>query len=595
MSSILTNFYEKVRASINVSDLIRNIVSLKKKGAEFSGLCPFHSEKTPSFTVNDQKRFYHCFGCGAHGDVIKFESERYGLSYRDAAYKLADKYSVELPKFTKEQEEEQKVTDRILNLLTQANSFFVSNLNKKIIDILLKRGLTLDTIKKYQIGFTGNKGSLIDFFNKKNVRLEELEACGLLGRNQDGKYYEIFRDRITIPILSNFGKVIAFGGRSIGDEMPKYLNSPETLIFKKGESLYGEDIATGAAYKSARAIVVEGYFDVIALHQAGFLESVASLGTAITNSHLHKLWKISDEIIICLDGDSAGIRASKKALDTAIPMISSNHKLSFALLPESLDPDDVVKKYGRDEFAKILNSRMSLSEYIFYNFTYKKTFSTPEEKAELERSLLEIASRIQDKLLYKNIWQYFKNQCWALFNNRNTGDKARANQYKIQVTQPSSYTEIENIEFVIIGYIISCFNSFDIEKSCLVLRDISATNEKLSNFIECVLEILETNHHISDIELTDKIKKTSFLEQLNIVSIMYKNSISGSLDSITNLEILEFLLTKRHLIHLVSELSDVMHSENENLETRLEYYFSEIKNTKDKIDNFNRFLTINNV
>ena len=205
MSTILVNFYDKIRASVNASELVRNYVSLQKKGDEFLGVCPFHNEKTPSFTVNDRKKFYHCFGCGAHGDIIKFEAEQAGISYKDAAYKIADKFGIERPVFTKEQEKEQEKFDRLLLLLSLAMNFFISNLNPKIKDILHKRNITDELSAKYKIGYTGPKGSLIEYFNKKNVRLEELEACGLVGKNPDGKYYEIFRERIIIPIFSQFG------------------------------------------------------------------------------------------------------------------------------------------------------------------------------------------------------------------------------------------------------------------------------------------------------------------------------------------------------------------------------------------------------
>lgn len=590
MSAILTNFYDKVRSTVNVSDVVRNVVSLHKKGAEFTGLCPFHSEKTPSFTVNDKKRFYHCFGCGAHGDIIKFESEQNGLSYKDAAYKIADKFSIERPKFTKEQEKEQQLSDRILSLMAQTSSFYVSNMNNQITEILTFRGVSTDVITKYNIGYTGSRGSLIEYFNKKSVRLDELEACGLVAKNDDGKYYEVFRDRIMIPIFSSFGKVIAFGGRSLGQEMPKYLNSPETIIFKKGECLYGEDVATGAAYKSGRIIVVEGYFDVISMHQVGFPETVASLGTAVTSNHLQKMWKVAGEIIICLDGDDAGIRASKKVIDTSIGLIGAHNKISFAILPKGLDPDEAAKKHGQALLSKVIKDRMSLSEYIFYSQTLGNSFKTPEEKSELERKLSETASLITDEYLRKNVSQYFKQSCWELFSNRSK--KVGLSPSKELSIKTSS--ELENIEDVIVCFLIMSFESFDKSRLETILIDIQEKNNSLRGLIECVLDIICTNGNLTKAALTENLKKTSFYKDFEILSDRCWNSIPMTLDTLSSDDVLEFLLAKRHLICLTNEFSIVMQSDEENMEDRLKFYLNEIRITKEKIDKFNTEVTINN-
>jgi DNA primase len=239
--------------------------------------------------VNDQKKFYHCFGCGAHGDVIKFESEQTGMSFKDAAYKIADKFQIPVPKFSKEEEKEQLLQDRVMTLLNDASNYFVSCMNNNTVQTLIDRGIKKETINRYHIGYSGKHGGLIEYFAGRNVRLEELANCGLVTKRGDGKYYEFFNNRIIIPILSSFGKVIAFGGRANGDDMPKYLNSAENPVFKKGESLFGEDIAYSFAHKSGFVILVEGYFDVIGLHQSGFQNVVASLGTAVTEAQLAKL------------------------------------------------------------------------------------------------------------------------------------------------------------------------------------------------------------------------------------------------------------------------------------------------------------------
>ena len=586
MSNILVNFYDKIRTSINVSEVVRNHVVLQRKGEEFSGVCPFHSEKTPSFTVNDKKRFYHCFGCGAHGDLIKFESEQTGISYKDAAYKIADKFGIERPIFTREQEKEQEKSDRLSLLLSQATNFFISNMDSKIRDILHKRGILDEAIAKYKIGYTGSRGALIEYFNTKNARLDELESCGLLAKNPDGKYYEVFRERIIIPIFSPFGKVIAFGGRSIGLEMPKYLNSPETTLFKKGECVYGEDIATASAYKSGRIIVVEGYFDAISMHQAGFLETVASLGTAVTTAHLQKLWKIAGEIIICLDGDDSGIRATKKLLDTSIPLVSGQSKISFITLPKKLDPDELVKRHGTQGVASVIESRMGLSEYIFYSLTYEKLFSSAEDKAKLELELDNITAKIKDSYLKKNMTNYFRQKCWELFNNKKVNKAIK----KTILIEPHS-SHLANTENVILCFLVLFSDSFEVETITKTLLDIGEQNNELKDLIEVIIRIIDYSDKGGIIDIGLELKKTSFCEQFELLCARYRGSLPHSDDETNKKEILDFLLMKRYLIHLTDEFATAVKTEDSKSEGKMHFYLTEIKSTKEKIEKFNMLVT----
>lgn len=587
MSTILVNFYDKIRASVNASELVRNYVSLQKKGDEFLGVCPFHNEKTPSFTVNDRKKFYHCFGCGAHGDIIKFEAEQAGISYKDAAYKIADKFGIERPVFTKEQEKEQEKFDRLLLLLSLAMNFFISNLNPKIKDILHKRNITDELSAKYKIGYTGPKGSLIEYFNKKNVRLEELEACGLVGKNPDGKYYEIFRERIIIPIFSQFGKVIAFGGRSMGQEMPKYLNSPETILFKKGECVYGEDIASAAAYKSGKVILVEGYFDVIAMHKAGFNETVASLGTAVTTTNLQKLWKIAGEIIVCLDGDESGIRASQKLLSAAIPLVNPQNIISFVTLPKKLDPDELVNQYGPQIVSSVINDRMGFSEYIFYSLTNEKTFSSPEEKAKLEIELDNIANKIKEPYIKKNVSHFFKKKTWELFNNKITSKPAKKSSNRLF----SPTNQIDNIENVILCFLINSSGSFSLEEISGPLQQIAERNEELKDIIETIFNIISSKDSSSPAYIIEELKKTRFWTQFELLSTNCNRLIPATQNEIDKKEMLNFLLSKRHLICLTNELSAIASTEDSKLEEKLEFYLEEIKKTNNTIEKFNTLLT----
>jgi DNA primase len=338
------DFFETIRASIVVSSVVRQRVALTKRGVEYTGLCPFHSEKSPSFTVNDIKRFYHCFGCGAHGDVIRFVSETSGLKPKEAAIKLAEENGIEVPKLSKAEEKLYEEIDQIHHILNLAAEFFHKNLNEKTISYLKSRDIKDATVNAFFLGYAPNDKSLTKYLEKHKIPLMMMNKAGLVSKGEDDKVYEVFRDRLMFPIKNIYGKVIGFGGRTMSDANPKYLNSPETIVFKKNETLYGEDKAMAESYRQGSMIVVEGYMDVIALQKNGFENVVASLGTAVTNNHITKLWRSCDEIIMCLDGDEAGIKASQKVVDLSITQVNHNKSISFILLPNKQDPDDILQK-----------------------------------------------------------------------------------------------------------------------------------------------------------------------------------------------------------------------------------------------------------
>ncbi|MDX2050462.1 MAG: DNA primase [Rickettsiaceae bacterium] len=575
MKYSFSNFYEKIRDNISVSDVAREYISLTKRGHEYSAICPFHTEKSPSFTINDQKKFYHCFGCGAHGDVIKFESEQTGLEYRDSALKIAERFGIEVPKFSKEEKQSQLLSDKISASMKEASKFFASNMNEKITSILLGRGISKDAIIQYNLGYTGEHGDLLKYFSKKNVRLEDLLESGLVVKKGDGKYYEFFHNRIIIPVVSNFGKVIAFGGRSIGSEMPKYVNSPETQVFKKGESLFGEDIAYSCAHKTGSVILSEGYFDVIAIHQAGFRNAVASLGTAVTESQLIKLWKIAEEIIICFDGDAAGQRATKKIVDLALPFVRGSKKLSFILLPSELDPDDFIKKYGRDNFKRLLDDRMSLSDFIFFMLSKDIKLETAEDRATFEQNLDSYSSKINDNILRNNIKKYFKSKCWELYNKKTK----QTSTTLLQAKNDKLHSEIDNIDDLIIGLIINNLNNIEYSKIKDTLEFLCPISSK-SEIIDYILEYF--SHNNSEPILIDK-KKTSFYEEFEIISSKYIKSTQGTSHYNNHTEVLDYLLSKRYLYTLNQEFKSIMNNNSTNIDERIEFYLEEIKTTKDKI------------
>lgn len=596
MTSILNNFYEAIRNTVNVSDVVRSSVTLNRKGAEFSGLCPFHNEKSPSFTVNDQKKFYHCFGCGAHGDVIRFLSETQGFHYKDAAYKLAEDYRITIPKFSKQYQEEITLADKLTNILSLANDFFLRNMCKEAVTFLTNRGINSNTVLEYNIGWAGKNKDLIEYFSSKSVDLEDLRLAGLVGKNTDGKYYDIFRNRIMIPIKNNFGKIVGFGGRVIGDDMPKYLNSPETLVFKKGETLFGENLAFASASKNNRVIVVEGYFDAISLNIFGVKEVVASLGTAVTKEHLIKLWRYCNEIIICLDGDSAGIRASKKIIDISMPLVTSTNKISFVLLPEGYDPDKLIHKLGLKELEKLVKNRLALSEFIWHTETNLKEFNTAEDRAALENKLLSYSSIASDIILKRNLEKSFKEKLWEILRlaRKNTNEVSKNNVIKPRIN-PSNIiiNQLSNLEEAIIGFIIQNISTIELEYSTRVMQEIQSSNRNLSEFIDFVIE-QTSNEHIETADLIQNIKNSRFTDLFDVLLLRSKASISSSFQSLSAKSILEHLFNKRYLINLTNEYQNILKSPDAAAEKRAKFYLDEIRGVVAEIESFNRNITLSN-
>ena len=345
-------FLEDLRSRSALTDVIGRSVKLNQKGRDHIGLCPFHKEKTPSFTVNEEKGFYHCFGCGEHGSIFDFTMKTEGLSFPEAVEKLATELGMEIPRDSPEEQERFKKNQVLYEVTARAAYFYRKQLylpvGKKALDYLKGRGFSDQTIKRFGIGYAGNGlNSVKSFLEGEKFDESIMISAGLIINPKDKKRrtYDRFRNRIIFPIEDTQGKVIAFGGRILGDGEPKYLNSPESPLFHKGRVLYGQKMASGPARKIGNIIVTEGYTDVIAMYQAGIENTVAPLGTALTEDQMRALWKIVPEPILCFDGDLAGKKAAARAAERALPLLASGYGLRFALLPDGEDPDSLIK-YG---------------------------------------------------------------------------------------------------------------------------------------------------------------------------------------------------------------------------------------------------------
>ncbi|MCC7036775.1 MAG: DNA primase [Alphaproteobacteria bacterium] len=407
-------FVEELRARVQLSDIVGKRTKLTRAGREFKGCCPFHKEKTPSFTVNDAKGFYHCFGCGAHGDSIGFLMNHDNLQFMEAVEQLAALAGMPVPKPTKEEEQKFKKQMSLYDLMDSASKFYEAQLhdpkNKKILQYLVQRGLTVDTIRSFRLGYSTDDAGLKQHLEKAGYKIEEMMEAGLFRESErkKGDIYPFFRARVMFPVLDLQGRVVAFGGRVMPEShggppdksAPKYVNSPETAIFHKGRNLYGLSRARKVIGDGETVIVVEGYMDVIALVQAGFRAAVAPLGTALTESQIEELWKVMPEgkrnPVLCFDGDNAGQRAAGRSLERVLPILKPDYSVKFAFLPPEHDPDSLIKDEGVPAMQKVLDQSIGLFDMMWLEESKDRNFSQPEAKAGFRAALEKRARQISD-------------------------------------------------------------------------------------------------------------------------------------------------------------------------------------------------------
>lgn len=576
------DFPEKLRSTILVSEVVGKRIKLKQRGKEFLGLCPFHGEKTPSFTVNDQKGFYHCFGCQAHGDVISFVMQSEGLDYKDAVTKLADDFGILIPSF-KHDEAREIMAERDYLILEKAAQFFEKNLyndiGKEARDYLKKRGLNSTIAKKFRPGFSPNSfGFLTDYFRSEGFSEAEFLRTGIVGKNENGKFYDKFRNRIIFPIADKKNRIIAFGGRALGNDSPKYLNSSETEIFKKNRTLYNFFLARPAIFSKGFAVVVEGYMDAISLAANGIENVVAGLGTALGTEHLKELFYITDKIVICLDGDSAGIRAAKRVSEIALPLINAKKNIAFAFLPNQMDPDDFLKEFGRIELEKILLSPVPLSESLFeFAFTElaidKNKKISAENKAKIEANLNNKIAAIPDAATRKYFSLFFKDLLFSFGKKKkeselNFGHKIYAKPVKDVAEHLGQNIIALMMKFPELAHFRD--DQFDVEHLHL-------SSEKMTQLKDLVIEGVDISalkdDHISEIKNILARLETSGLESSSIrfrilllkdlllqVEMQYKESL-GQIDeiethktAITNQKIKEIFDYKNHLQAMIMAL-----------------------------------------
>ena len=378
------DFIDDLIARADIVEVVGRRVQLKKAGREFKACCPFHDEKTPSFTVSPAKGFYHCFGCGAHGTAIGFLMEYDHMNFVEAIESLAHSMGVEVPR--DESDKPARRYDELFSLLDTVSRHWQACLRDapQAVEYIKNRGIDGSTAKRFGIGYAPDGWSnILDKYGKSPEAIERLLATGLIIARDNGQYYDRFRDRIVFPIRDARGRTIGFGGRTLGDGEPKYLNSPETVLFHKGRELYGLYEARQALRHIDQLVVVEGYMDAVALARHGIDFAVATLGTATTSEHLNRLFRLTDNVCFAFDGDRAGRKAAWRALENALPQIREGRQVRFVFLPEGQDPDSYVNEYGTDAFLEAIDNGVALSEFLIEELAGQVDMGTVDGRARL--------------------------------------------------------------------------------------------------------------------------------------------------------------------------------------------------------------------
>ncbi|NCX53415.1 MAG: DNA primase [Rhodobacterales bacterium] len=507
--SLPPGFLDELRARVSVTQVVgRKVTWDHKKSNQNKGdmwaPCPFHQEKTASFHVDDQKGFYYCFGCHAKGDAISFVKETENVNFIEAVEILAKEAGLQMPEQDPLAKEKSNYRDELFKVMELSVRFYQRSLNSaqglKAREYIDSRKLSSSIVNEFELGFaSNNRTDLFDYLRGKEISEQHIIDTGMCLRSDEGgAVYDRFRDRIMYPIRDSKGRYIAFGGRAMSQNArAKYLNSPETKLFDKGRSLYNFGSARSALSNQSSLIVAEGYMDVIALSQANFKASVAPLGTAITKEQLGLIWRISPNPVVALDGDRAGINAAYRLIDVALPLIETGKTITFAILPEGYDPDDLIKERGRDAMQLLVEEAITLADLIWKRETEGLSFNSPDSRAALDKKLNQTLSNVRDSQLKYHYQQYFKELKWQTFvkksgkklsdfNNKSSAGKNVKDSF-IANSETKNFISLK--ENVILAILIKYPSLIDLNKEKLITMHWSSDDHSL-----LLEEVMEMGH-----------------------------------------------------------------------------------------------------
>ena len=574
-------YLEEIKQRVKVSDVVGATVQLKRRGKEFVGLSPFSTEKTPSFTINDEKGFYHCFSSGEHGNIFDFLVKVEKLNFGDAVRKLAAKAGMPVFKFTKENievENKRKKYDEILTIALQnyQKNFFENQFVKKY---ALDRGLTEEILSIFKIGYSGEYGLNVSLFSNFNQK-ELIESGVFFHDEKNNKLIDRFKNRLIFPIFDYNNKVIGFGGRALGQNyLAKYINSPETEFFKKGFNLYNLNNAKSENKQSGIIFVVEGYMDAISLYQAGFKNVVATLGTAMTESHLNLVWRYFNDPVVCFDGDRSGQNAAQKISEKLIAFMKPGYSLSFLILPNGFDPDSFIRKNGKNNFESLLDQKIDIGNFIFENNLQNLQSTQPEERAGFEKKLIDTCLLIQDSTVKKYYVSFFKNKIFEQFSNRKNKNIKPLNKTKELTRKITRYSSFELKEFSLMYLFLNNFtilrNQF--EKVSLI----NFHNKNLEELRKVLINILGKIQTFKDFNLLKHLEENNFGQVIKDINEF--SSIKGISENLNDEKFDNFL---KDLIEQVNnlKLQSKLHDAEESLSKNMnEAHYNELLSLKDQI------------
>ena len=595
-----TEILNEIKDKISVSQVVEKTVQLKKRGKEFVGLSPFTKERTPSFTVNDEKQFYHCFSTNKHGDIFTFLVEVGGLSFPEAVEKLADEAGVQLRTFSPAEEEKFNKSKKLYEALEISKSFFSSQIfdndNSLALRYLKNRGLSNDIINSYEIGYAPKGNKLEKYLISNGVSHEIMTLAGMTIKDENKKdnFYDRFRNRIIFPIRDIRNRVVGFGGRVINTEdQPKYLNSPETPLFHKGGLLYNFSKIRPNIKNKDNLIVVEGYMDVVSLASKGLHNAVAPLGTALTETQLNLLWKETDSPIICFDGDKAGKQASFRASEIALKLLKPNKTLRFINLPDNLDPDDYIKNNGLENFNKYIKNASPLTAIIWDSCLQESNIETPEGKAGFETLLRRKLNLISDKSIKKHYGLLFMEMLDKFFYSKKfdkkiskfgyneKGSRKFNNPLKIKNSILGSGGQLpSDLEALVISGIL-IFPRL-IKKHFEILESFQIENLRLRDIRDNLLVFVKKDYSELNIDLikefVQKNYQTFFEKDLRFANIFWQKKEGINFDQISKVW-LEILKDDQHIKSLIK---DIETSKDEIKNEEDERRFIDLIENKDK-------------
>ena len=574
-------YLEEIKQRIKVSDIVGATVQLKRRGREYVGLSPFSKEKTPSFTINDEKGFYHCFSSGEHGNIFDFLVKVEKLNFGDAVRKLAAKAGMPVFKFTKENievENKRKKYDEILTIALQNYQKNFSE-NESVRKYALSRGLTQEILSFFKIGYSGEYGLNLSLFGNFNQK-ELIESGIFFYDEKNNKLIDRFKNRLIFPIFDYNNKVIGFGGRALSQNyLAKYINSPETEFFKKGFNLYNLNNAKNQNKQSGIVFVVEGYMDVISLYQAGFKNVVATLGTAMTESHLNLIWRYFNDPIVCFDGDRSGQNAAHKISEKLIAYMKPNYSLSFLILPNGFDPDSFVRKNGKNNFESLLDQKIDIGNFIFENNLQDLKSALPEERAGFEKKIMDLCLLIQDSTVKKHYVSFFKNKIFEQFSNRKIKNLKPLNKTKELTRKITRYSSFELKEFSLMYLFLNNIQILKNQSKKFSL--INFHNKNLEELKKVLLNILEKIETFKEFNLLKHLEENNFSQIINDINEF--SSIKGISENLNEEKFdnfLEDLIEQVNNLKLESKLKDAEESLSKNMN---EAQYNELLSLKDQI------------